>query len=214
MYVYATLNNNGCQISTLPLLLFHFQSDEVLSQRQNLDTRSRTSACSPYSWGFKCSFTRRAEETLGFVRTSRVRGGRSHQPGAVGEAVAVQAAVSRTEPGGGHVMLVRVLVSGEKASLQQLDYFVICKGLGRDVQAQHLRNHHPEIRQLQRREGGRQGEELCRAEGSVQFRFESQWLFWTWTLWRCYNYLKYYRFMSSKQRSVSSNVPTVLDLAI
>lgn len=66
--------------------------------------------------------------------------------------MAVQAVVSGTEPGCVHVVLV--LLSGEKASLEQLDYFVIWEGHGHDVQAQHLGNDHPEIRQLQRREAG------------------------------------------------------------
>lgn len=66
----------------------------------------------------------------------------------------MQAAVSGTEPGCVHVVvvLVLVLVSGEKASLEQLDDFVIWEGHGRDIQTQHLGNDHPEIRQLQRRQ--------------------------------------------------------------
>lgn len=178
MYVYATLNNNGCQISTFILVYFISNGDVVVFRRQCVklwrgkQDISVLSILKPAVVGlhFKRNFRWRAEQILGLVRrrhitgTRRVWGGRIHHPGAVvGEVVAVQAAVSGTEPGCVHVVLVLVLVSGEKASLEQLDDFVIWEGHGRDIQTQHLGNDHPEIRQLQRR----QEEALLWARGSV-----------------------------------------------
>lgn len=181
MYVYATLNNNGCQISTFILVYFFSNGDLVVFQRQcaklwqGKQDISMLSILKPAVVGlhFKCNFRWRAEQILGLMSrrhitgTRRVWGGRIQHPGAVvGEVVAVQAAVSGTEPGCVHVVLV--LVSGEKASLKQLDDFVIWEGHGRDIQTQHLGNDHPEIRQLQRR----QEEALLWTRGNVLIRYD------------------------------------------
>lgn len=116
------------------------------------------------------------QKKLGLVRRSRtfrtwrIWDGRVHCPGAVGQVVAVLAAVSWTEPGCVQMVVVVVVVSSEKASLQQLDYFIVWKGHVRHIQAQHLGNDHPEIRQLERRKAG---EKSRWAEGRVKLKLVS-----------------------------------------